>query len=185
MTLDEAREQTEAFLTRHMVEALRAVEYALPEPAEEPRFPDLAGIARARVEVAHARGASDAVYRVHAFGDVLGMSLQCNVRRLVAVYSVPVVPPVDSNAVAPQFERWAIGARHAGWQIGWRDSIDPGRPEGATVDTYCYAAVEPDFLVNDLARLYWRPDLVQMTRYFMLEARRAGLRLRRPAPRAG
>ncbi|WP_207478049.1 hypothetical protein [Arenibaculum pallidiluteum] len=176
MTLDDARRETEDFLTRQMVEAFRTVEYALPEPREDPDFADLQSLGRARVELAHARGASDAFYRIHAFGDVLGMSVQCNVRRLVAVYSIPAGPPLDARAVSPHFERWAIGAGHAGWLIGWHDGRDPGGA-GPRVDAYCYAAVEPDFLANDLHKLYWRTDLVQMTRHFMLAAAYAGLRL--------
>jgi hypothetical protein len=108
------------------------------------------------------------------------MSLQLNVRRLVAVYSIPVVPPVDSRAVAPHFERWAVGASHAGWMIGWRDAVDPQRPGRPTVDTYCYASLEPDFLLDPLEQLYWRTDLLQMTRHFMLEAHRAQVGLRLP-----
>jgi hypothetical protein len=45
------------------------------------------------------------------------------------------------------------------------------------VETYCYATMEPDFLVNDLHKLYWRTDILQMTRYFMLEAIRANVPL--------
>lgn len=180
MTLDEARRAIEEFLTVQMVEVLRAVQCERPEPSLEPAFPDLASVSRAAVEVSHVRGASDAVYRIHAFGDVLTMSLQCNVRRLVAVYSVPVTPPLNSSAIAPHFERWSIGASHAGWLIGWRDAVDPDRPGLHTVDTYCYAALEPDFLTNGLAQLYWRTDVLQMTRYFMLEAHRAQVMLRHP-----
>ena len=36
---------------------------------------------------------------------------------------------------------------------------------------------ERDFLMNEMEQLYWRTDIVQMTRYFMLEARRCGVGL--------
>jgi hypothetical protein len=178
MTLEEALRTTEDFLTGQMVESLKATEYALPAPSAEPAFPDLRRASRARVELAHVRGASDAVYRVHAFGDVLTMQVQLNVRRFVVVYRLPVLPPADSAAVAPHFERWAIGAGHAGWQIGWRDAADPGDPDRTFVETYAYAMCEPDLLSDPLQQLYWRTDIVQMTRAFMLEAHRARVTLR-------
>ncbi|WP_257792300.1 hypothetical protein [Azospirillum humicireducens] len=31
--------------------------------------------------------------------------------------------------IAPHFERWAIGAGHAGWTIGWRDGVDPWKQD--------------------------------------------------------
>jgi hypothetical protein len=34
-----------------------------------------------------------------------------------------------------------------------------------------------DFLENQLQQLYWRTDIVQMTRYYMIEAARSGVRL--------
>ena len=63
----------------------------------------------------------------------------------------------------------------------WRDTItahsgasDSGR---RWVETYCYAFAAPDFLENEPEQLYWRSDIVQMTRYYMLEAARVGVRL--------
>jgi hypothetical protein len=46
---------------------------------------DLAAVARARVEIRHLRGASDATYLINAFGEELLMQLQLNVYRLVVV----------------------------------------------------------------------------------------------------
>lgn len=181
MTLDEARRETENFLTRQMPEALRAVEYDMPEPSNPAYPPDLSDVVRAGVEMAHVDGTSDAVYRIRAFGDALTMRLQLNVRRFVVVYAVPVEEPVDARTVAPHFERWQIGATHAGWLIGWRDAVEPGRRDLRSVECYAYASLEPDFLSNPLHQLYWRTDLVQMTRAFMLEAHRAKVPLTLPA----
>ena len=119
----------------------------------------------------------DVPVAVSAFGEDLLMTVQLNVRRFVVVYSIPVVKPIGSSTVAPHFERWATGAQHAGWMIGWRDAASPTEPDQNWVETYCYANLEPDFLVNDLHKLYWRTDTLQMTRYFMLEAIRAGVPL--------
>jgi hypothetical protein len=36
----------------------------------------------------------------------------------------------DAITLAVRLERWRIGAEHAGWKFGWRDSLiagDPGR----------------------------------------------------------
>jgi len=45
------------------------------------------------------------------------------------------------------------------------------------VETYCYAFAGRDFLEDEAQQLYWRTDIVQMTRYFMIEAALAGIRL--------
>ncbi len=45
------------------------------------------------------------------------------------------------------------------------------------VETYCYAFAGTDFLEDEQRKLYWRTDIVQMTRYYMLEATRCGIRL--------
>src|SRR5712675_2509074 len=42
------------------------------------------------------------------------------------------------------------------------------------VEAYCYAFAGRDFLEDDVQQLYWRTDLVQMTRYYMVEGRAAG-----------
>ncbi|EWY42747.1 hypothetical protein N825_02530 [Skermanella stibiiresistens SB22] len=156
---------------------MSSVEYDMPKFGEEARVQTLAHVTRARVETRHVTGTSDAAYLIHAFGEDLLMKMQLNVRRFVVLYSIPVQKPIGSSTVAPHFERWATGASHAGWMIGWRDAAAPTEPDQHWVETYCYANLEPDFLVNDLHKLYWRTDILQMTRYFMLEAIRANVPL--------
>jgi hypothetical protein len=177
--IEEAQQRSESFLTGQMTQALRAVEYELPPFGDVPlALPlDLAEAARARVEVRHVRGAADAHYLVSAFGDDLLMQLQLNVWRLVVVYRVPATDALDATALAPRLERWRLGAEHAGWMIGWRDTVGPREPQHRFVETYCYAAAERNFLDDPLQQLYWRTDIVQMTRYFMLEAQRCGVAL--------
>jgi len=177
LTIGEAQRRTEQFLTRQMLEALRTVEYALPSFDAEPRDIDLAAAARARVEIRHVRGAGDAAYIVGAFGDELLMQLQLNVHRLVVVYRVPALDALDASTLAVRLERWRLGAEHAGWKFGWRDAPHAGDPARRYVETYCYAFAAPDFLENEPEQLYWRSDIVQMTRYYMLEAARCGVRL--------
>jgi hypothetical protein len=183
MTLEDALKETEEFLTRQMPRSLRAVEYDMPDPSAEPLPVDLDAAAHAEIALSHVRGASDAVYRIRAFGDELTMRLQLNVRRFVVVYTIPVLAPVDSTTIAPHFERWQIGAGHAGWLIGWRDAVEPHRHDLRSVECYAYAMLVEDFLSNQLQQLYWRTDIVQMTRAFMLEAHRAQVPLARPGPR--
>ena len=177
LTIDEAQQRIRVFLTEDMVEALRAVDYESPPLADTLSGLTLTEARRAEVGFSHVLGASDCLYRVDAFGESLLMRLQLNVRRFVAIYQVPVSDPIGSGTISPHFERWAIGAGHAGWMIGWRDGTDPWKAERRTVETYCYAMLPEDFLDNPLEQLYWRTDLVQMTRAFMLEARRMGIRL--------
>jgi hypothetical protein len=177
MTIDEAKRRVEEFLTGQMLEILRAVEYELPRFDAEPQPIELAAAARARVELRHVRGASDCTYLVEAFGDELMMQLQLNVHRLVVVYRVPALDALDAASLQPRLERWQIGAQHAGWTVGWRDAQAPRAPHDRYVETYCYAFAAPDFLENELQQLYWRTDIVQMTRYFMLEMRRGGVTL--------
>jgi hypothetical protein len=105
------------------------------------------------------------------------MQLQLNVYRLVVIYRVPALQALDAGSLAPRLERWRIGAEHAGWTFGWRDALGLVEPEQRYVETYCYAFAERDFLDNPLQQLYWRTDIVQMTRYFMLETRRCGTAL--------
>jgi hypothetical protein len=177
LSITEAQRRSEEFLTGQMLEALRAVEYALPSFEAEPPGLDLAAAARATVEIRHVRGASDATYLVEAFGDELLMQLQLNVHRLVVVYRVPALEALDAGTLAARLDRWRLGAEHAGWKFGWRDAPlmrDPGR---RYVETYCYAFAAADFLESDTEQLYWRTDIVQMTRYYMLEAARCGIRL--------
>ncbi len=177
LTIAEAQRRTEAFLTGQMLEALRAVEYELPSFDEAPRQVDLAEVARAGVEIRHVRGASDATYLVRAFGDELLMQLQLNVHRLVVVYRVPALEALDAATLAVRLERWRIGAEHAGWKFGWRDAPVAGDTGRRYVETYCYAFAGTDFLEDEPQQLYWRTDIVQMTRYYMIEAQRCGVRL--------
>ena len=79
--------------------------------------------------------------------------------------------------MAVRLERWRIGAEHAGWKFGWRDAPVPGDSSRRYVETYCYAFAAEDFLESEPQQLYWRTDMVQMTRNYMLEAARAGIRL--------
>src|SRR5215831_15935951 len=71
----------------------------------------------------------------------------------------------------------ASAPSHAGWKFGWRDAPLPGDPGRRYVETYCYAFAGPDFLEDETQQLYWRSDIVQMTRYFMIEAAHSGIRL--------
>ena len=62
-------------------------------------------------------------------------------------------------------------------EFGWREAPiadDPGR---RYVETYCYAFAANDFLENEWRQLYWRTAIVQMTRYYVIEAARSGIRL--------
>jgi len=177
LTFAEAQRRTEDFLTGQMLEALRAVEYALPSFDTEPVEVALPQMARGRVEIRHVRGASDATYLVQAFGDELLMQLQLNVHRLVVVYRVPALDALDAGSMAVHLDRWRLGAEHAGWKFGWRDAPIPGESGRRWVETYCYAFAAPDFLENEPEQLYWRTDIAQMTRYYMLEAARCGVRL--------
>ena len=177
LTISEAQRRTELFLTGQMLEALRAVEYELPSFDTELHDLDLAAVAGARVEIRHVRGASDATFLINAFGEELLMQLQLNVHRLVVVYRVPALDALDASTLAVRLERWRIGAEHAGWTIGWRDALGDGQPAQRLVEIYCYAFAKPDFLDDALQQMYWRTDIVQMTRYFMLEMQRFGVRL--------
>ena len=177
LTIAEAQQQTELFLTGQMIEALQAVEYELPSFETETREVQLSDAARSRVQIRHVRGASDATYLIDSFGDELLMQLQLNIHRLVVVYRVPALDALDANTLAVRLERWRLGAEHAGWKFGWRDAPIPGDPGRRYVETYCYAFDGRDFLEDETQQLYWRTDIVQMTRYFMIEAAHSGIRL--------
>jgi hypothetical protein len=164
LTIAEAQRRTEDFLTGQMLEALRAVEYQLPSFDAEPGDASLAEAACGRVALRHVRGASDAAYLVQAFGDELLMQLQLNIHRLVVVYRVPALDALDASSLAVHLDRWRLGAEHAGWKFGWRDAPIP-------------AFGAPNFLEDECEQLYWRTDIVQMTRYYMLEAARCAVRL--------
>jgi hypothetical protein len=98
------------------------------------------------------------------------MQLQLNVHRLVVVYRVPALDALDASTLAVRLERWRIGAEHAGWKFGWRDAPIAGDPSRRFVETYCYAFAGNDFLENEPQQLYWRTDIVQMTRYYMIRS---------------
>jgi hypothetical protein len=68
---------------------------------------------RARIEIRHVRGASDATYLINAFDEELLTQLQLNVHRLVVVYRVPALDALDASTLAVRLERWRIGAEHA------------------------------------------------------------------------
>jgi hypothetical protein len=174
MTIEEARAQVEHILTVCMVESLEAVEYELPPFSATARAMTLAEAKRGRVALRHVEGAADAHYLIEAFGDALLMQFQLNLWRMVVVYRVPATDALDAAGLSTRLERWRIGAEHAGWKIGFRDSFDPPR---RWVDIYAYAMGPEDLLKNDLRLQYWRTDIVEMTRYFMLEMRRCGVRL--------
>ena len=165
------------FLTAQMIEALRAVEYELPGFDAEPREVQLVDAARSRVQVRHVRGASDPAYLINSFNDELLMQLQLNVHRLVVVYRVPALDALDADTLAVRLERWRLGAEHAGWKFGWRDAPIAGDTGRRYVEAYCYAFAGRDFLEDDVQQLYWRTDIVQMTRYYMIEAAHCGIRL--------
>ena len=112
-----------------------------------------------------------------AFDEELLMQLQLNVHRLVVVYRVPALDALDAATLAVRLDRWRIGAEHAGWKFGWRDAPIAGDVSRHFVETYCYAFAGPDFLEDEQQQLYWRTDIVRMTRYYMLEAARCGIRL--------
>jgi hypothetical protein len=176
LTIAEAQRLTSEFLTGQMYESLKAVEYEMPDFGRENPNAELPEMRRARVEVRHVRGASDAAYLVRAFDDELLMQIQLNVRRFVVIYRIPAHDLVDAQTMAPKFEIWQRGATHAGWMFGWRDAVPPGRNQ-RYVETYCYATLPPDFLLNEPEQLFWRTDIVQMTRAFMLEAHRCQVSL--------
>lgn len=177
----EIEHRVERFLTEIMPSALRAVEFREPRFDDEPSRATLAEAALGKVMMRHLSGAPDAVYFVEAFGDALLMSLQLNVHRLVLLYRVPAIGALDASTLSARLERWAIGARHAGWVIGWRDTPNPHAPLQRYVEIYCYAMAAPELLENDGAQLFWLTDMLQMTRALFLEAKRFEIAL---SPRA-
>lgn len=173
-TVADWQRKIDRFLVHDLAEALAAIEYEAP-PFGTPA--PLATLRRARVACRHADGASDAIYRIEAFAETLTMLVQLNVWRLVIVYSLPETDVLDMDMLQARLERWQIGAQHAGWQVGWRRSVEPEHRDGRIVQIYCYAFAEKDLLDDAREQLYWRTDIVQMTRALMLEARQAGVAL--------
>ncbi|MBV8168604.1 MAG: hypothetical protein JO021_17545 [Alphaproteobacteria bacterium] len=177
LSLETAQQRVEDFLTKQLLDAFRATEYDLPTFDAAPPDTSLAEASRSKVELRHVRGASDCTYLVHAFGDALLVQVQLNVFRLVVVYRVPAINALDVAGLEPRLERWRIGAQHAGWTIGWRDALGLREQSHSFIETYCYAFAQPNFLEDALQQLYWRTDIVQMTRYFMLEMKRLKITL--------
>jgi Predicted membrane protein len=182
LTISEAQRRTELFLTGQMLEALRAVEYELPSFDTQLHDVDLAEVARARVEIRHVRGASDATYLITAFGEELLMQLQLNVHRLVVVYRVPALDALDARPLRYVSN---VGASAPSMPAG--NSAGAIRRLPATrgrrfVETYCYAFAGIDFLEVEPQQLYWRTDIVQMTRYYMIEAAHRAFASRPAAP---
>jgi len=112
------------------------------------------------------------------------VQIQLDVYRFIVVYRVPARDTLDAASLQPRLERWRIGAEHAGWTIGWRDALTPDDRAERRVEIYCYAFARPDFLADELQQLYWRTDIAQMTRYFMLEMVRFGVTLSPALPAA-
>jgi hypothetical protein len=117
LTISEAQRRTELFLTGQMLEALGAVEYELASFDTQLQDVDLADVARARVEIRHVRGASDATYLINAFDDELLMQLQLNVHRLVVVYRVPALDALDASTLARTSRTLAPRRRACGLEI--------------------------------------------------------------------
>ncbi|HZX82090.1 MAG TPA: hypothetical protein VFF19_00905 [Reyranella sp.] len=174
------RNKISALLAGPFVEAFKAVDCRTPQ-YDSPPLP-AAQAFRATVQIGHVTGTPDARYLIEALGSRLELYLQLNVYRLVVVYRIPAQGTLDSAALQPRFARWAIGATDAGWTIGWRDAIDAGDEAGRFIEVYGYASLPVDFLDDERHQLYWITDVVQMTRSFLLEARRAGVEFP-PCPR--
>jgi hypothetical protein len=182
-SLSDAQQQTDIFLSRQLLDALRSVEMKRVGFATQAPAVSLEEMACAQVEIAYVHGSSDALYRLRAFGETLTMQVQLNAYRFVVLYRVPVAAGIDVAGLEARFGRWQKGAAHVGWQVGWRDAADPFEPQARYIEVYCYAMLPEDFLWNELHQLYWRTDIVQMTRYYMVEAARCSVRL--SARRAG
>jgi hypothetical protein len=193
-SLSDAQHQTDVFLSRHLLDALRSVEMRQVPFAPQAPASSLEEMCVAQVEIAYVHGSADALYRVQAFGETLTMQVQLNAYRFVVLYRVPVAAGIDVAGLEARFGRWQKGAAHVGWQVGWRDAADPFDPQARYIEVYCYAMLPQDFLWNELHQLYWRTDIVQMTRGFLIEARRFNVPLAipdsaaslvKPAPAAG
>ena len=124
------------------------------------------------------RGASDATYLVQAFGDELLMQLQLNVHRLVVVYRVPALDALDAATLAVRLERWRLGAEHAGWKnpdgAMRRSPATPSAAMSKRIATHLPVGI---FSKASRSSFIGGILIVQMTRYYMLEAARSGIRL--------
>ncbi len=168
------RNRIDELLVGPIVEALKGVDCRTPDYNSCPM--SAAQAFRATVQIGHVAGTPDARYLIQGLGGHLELCLQLNVYRLVVVYRIPAQGTLDSAALQPRFARWAVGAADAGWTIGWRDAIDAGEEAGRYIEVYGYASLPMDFLEDERHQLYWINDIVQMTRSFLLEARRAGVK---------
>lgn len=173
--------RTDRFLGKDLPAALRSVEYDLPSFGEPAGSAPLADVARAGVETRHVPGASDGFYLVEAFGDELLMQVQLNVWRFVVVYRIPAVNGVDVVSFPPRLSRWQAGAEQVGWTMGWREAASALNHGQVYVEAFAYAFTPQTLLQDERLLLFWRTDIVQMTRSLMLEARRCGVML---SPRA-
>jgi hypothetical protein len=126
------------------------------------------------VRAAHASGAPEVRYLVHSLGSRLEFHVKLNVYRLAVVYRIPAQKDLDSAALQARFARWTTGAADAGWAIGWREASDQ---VPHAIEVFCRAGLPIDFLQDERHQLYWITELVQMTRAFLLEARRVGVEL--------
>jgi hypothetical protein len=167
------RKSIDELLTGPLFEALASVDCRVPPYGLEPTSADEAF--RGKVRVGHVIGTPEARYLVEGLGTRLEVYVQLNVYRLVVVYRVPGQGTLDCGALQPRFARWALGATDAGWTIGWRDALE--EDEERWIEVYCYATLPFDFLTDERHQLYWITDVGQMTRAFIMEARRAGVEL--------
>jgi hypothetical protein len=171
MAYEKLLDSIDEILTGSLFEALKAVDCQVPGYGAKAMTPDEAR--RAKVRVGHVLRSPEARYLVEGLGTELELYVQLNVYRLVVVYRLPGQGTVDREALQPRFARWALGATDAGWTIGWRDALE--EDEGRWIEVYCYATLPFDFLADERHQLYWITDIVQMTRSFMIEARRVGV----------
>ncbi|HTV43894.1 MAG TPA: hypothetical protein VMF05_01135 [Stellaceae bacterium] len=89
-------------------------------------------------------------------------------KRTEAFLTEQMLDALDAATLTVRLERWRLGAEHTGWKFGWRDAGPGNSGRGRYVETYCYAFTGGNFLENELQQLYWRTDIVQMTRYCMM-----------------
>lgn len=170
---DALRKRIDDLLTGTLLEGLKAVDVIVPEIGSAPLSTEAA--CRSRVGVGHVLGTPEARYRVEAMGMTLELYVQLNVYRLVVVYRIPGQGTLDHESLEPRFARWALGATNAGWNVGWQNTLEEN--DVRWIEVYCYACLPLDFLSDERHQLYWTNDVVQMTRSFLKEARKAGVDL--------
>jgi hypothetical protein len=173
---EKIRNKIDELLTGPFVEAFKGVDCQTPD--FDSGTLSAAEAFQATVQIGHVASTPDARYLIQALGSRLELYLQLNVYRLVVVYRIPAQGTLDSAALQPRFARWSIGATDAGWTLRWRDAIDSGDEQKRFIEVYAYASLPMDSLDDERHQVYWITDVVQMTRSFLLEARRAGVVLR-------